>query len=194
MRQEWQKSVLSKKKGVPLTPKLSGCRRTPLCCACSVLPPCAPRPFQSLRIYSSLGNHSPEEPIRGQPSPRPRRQDPAEGSREDWLRPAPPLAPPGGRLRGGDGGVVPPYKNGGGGGAAAHLVPLPGGCRGRAAPAGACPRQGPASVASSSIAQVSPRSPSLKVRGCGGSPSEPRALLWRGSAPRKRCSGLCRAW
>lgn len=62
--------------------------------------------------------------------------------------------------------MVRSFKNGGGGGRTVHSVPLPGGCSDRAAPAGGCPRQGPASVVSSAAARVSPRPPSLKVRGC----------------------------
>lgn len=91
------------------------------------------------------------------------------------------LPPPGGRLRGGGRGGgggwrrVWRFKNGGGGGGTAHLVPLPGGCSGRAAPAGGCRRQPPAFVVASSSTQVSPGSPPPKVRGCSG-PTEPRTL------------------
>lgn len=88
------------------------------------------------------------------------------------------------------------YKNGGGGGATAHSVQLPGGCSVRAAPAGGCPRQRPASVVSSSAAQVSPQPPPLKVRGCGG-PREPRALPSRVCPRRvelKSSPSLERAW
>ena len=46
-----------------------------------------PRPFQPPKVYSSLGNHSPEEPIRGHLSPCPCRQRP--GGRIPWA-----LAPP----------------------------------------------------------------------------------------------------
>lgn len=61
------------------------------------------------------------------------------------------------------GGVVRPVKIGGGGGGTAHSRQLSVRRSHRAAPAGGCPRQPPASVASSSSAQVSPCSPPPQV-------------------------------
>lgn len=174
-----EKSLAESRKRVPITPKLGGgVNPAPLYCACAVLPPLAPPPLPaaegllvSRQPFTRGANQRAPFAL---PSPSaPRRKDPVGAG------PAPPRPslPWEGRLRGGGGGggVVKPYKNGGGGGRTAHSVSLPGGCSDRAAPAGGCPRQGPASVVSSSAAQVSPRSPPLKVRGCRG-PREPRAL------------------
>lgn len=64
------------------------------------------------------------------------------------------------------GGVVRPVKIGGGGGRTAHSPQLSGGLSLRTAPSGGCPSQPPASVTSSSNAQVSPRSHPRQVGGC----------------------------
>lgn len=72
--------------------------------------------------------------------------------------------------------MVRPVKIGGGGGGTAHSRQLPGGHSHRAAPARGCPRQPPASVASSSSVQVSLRSSSSAgVRMLLRSSGEPRS-------------------
>lgn len=95
------------------------------------------------------------------------------GSAPLWL---PREGRPRGGGRGGDrgGGVVRPNKNGGGGGRTAHSVPLPRGRSDRAAPAGGCPRQVPASVASSSTSQVSAQPLPLKTQVPGSRAPGPR--------------------
>lgn len=72
------------------------------------------------------------------------------------------------------------------------MVPLPDGCSERSAPAGGCPRQGPASVISFSVAQVSPQSPALTRQGCGSPKS--RALRPRGSVLDEPSLSLRRHW
>lgn len=62
--------------------------------------------------------------------------------------------------------MVRPVKIGGGGGRTAHSPQLSGGLSLRTAPSGGCPSQPPASVTSSSNAQVSPRSHPPQVGGC----------------------------
>lgn len=131
--------------------------------------------------------------------------DPGSQS-EGSVRPAPPPSAPGARIprglgrrappwlpreaglgagagAGRRGGVVRPVKIGGGGGRTAHSPQLSGGRSLRTAPAGGCPRQPPASVISSSNAQVSPRSPPPQVGGCCCGPpwGQPRTLAPGGS-------------
>lgn len=159
MGRTWEKSYVmamaeespaESRKRVPITPKLGGggqpspsLLRLRSATSFSTPPPPLPAAEGLLVSRQPFTRGANQRAPFALPLPSaPRRKDPV-GAGSAPLRP---LLPWKGRLRGGGGGVVKPYKNGGGGGRSAHSVPLLGGCSDRAAPAGGCPRQGPASV------------------------------------------------
>lgn len=179
----------SRKKRDPLTPKLWGCRRSPcllrLRTATSLGTPAPSRRRRFTRLSATIHSRSQSE---GTFCPALAVSSQAEGSCGRRLRPAPPLAPPGGQAKGRGWGR---WRRAGAwlgrirteGAAARRLTQCR--CPGAVVTAplllGGCPRQGPASVVSAA-AQVSPRPPPLKVRGCAV--PESRALCLRGGLPR----------
>ena len=191
----------SRKKGVLSTPKLWGCRRSPcllrLRSATSLGTPAASRRRRFTRLSATIHSRSQSE---GTFRPALAVSAQAEGSCWRRLRPAPPLAPPGGQAKGRGWGR---WRRAGAwlgrirteGAAARRLTQCR--CPGAVVTAphllGGCPRQGPASVVSAA-AQVSPRPPPLKVRGCTVPESRALCLRWGGSTPAQQSSSLRRAW